>query len=91
MIALSNPKIAIFFAALFSQFIRPGAALREQLRIAATAAGIDAVWYAVVAVSLSQLGAQRSWRPQLNLLNKVFGAILIVIATVVVWSVLLPQ
>lgn len=91
LIALSNPKIAIFFAALFSQFIRPGAALREQLLIAATAAGIDAVWYAVVAVSLSQLGAQRSWRPQLNLLNKVFGAILIAIATVVVWSVLLPQ
>ena len=87
LIALSNPKIAIFFAALFSQFIRPGAALSEQLLIAATAAGIDALWYAVVAVSLSQIGARRSWQRQSNLLNKVFGAILVATATVVVWSV----
>ena len=90
LIALSNPKIAIFFAALFSQFIRPGAALSEQLLIATTAAGIDALWYALVAVSLSRFGARRSWRPQLNLLNKVFGAILIAIAAVVVWSVMVP-
>ncbi len=87
LIALSNPKIAIFFAALFSQFIRPGAALSEQLLIAATAAGIDALWYAVVAVSLSQIGARRSWQRQSNLLNKVFGAILVAVATVVIWSV----
>ncbi|OUU54128.1 MAG: hypothetical protein CBC12_01760, partial [Candidatus Puniceispirillum sp. TMED52] len=53
-IALSNPKVAVFFAALFSQFIQPDATMMAQLMIATTAAVIDALWYTVVAVLLSR-------------------------------------
>tara|TARA_B100001093_G_scaffold446493_1_gene450830 strand:+ start:184 stop:798 length:615 start_codon:yes stop_codon:yes gene_type:complete len=86
MIALSNPKIAIFFAALFSQFMQPKATLTEKLIIAATATFIDALWYVVVAVSLSRLAVIGSFERYATLSNKVFGAILIVLSLMVFWS-----
>ena len=39
VIALSNPKIAFFFAALFSQFIEPDATAFEKILIAAPLRG----------------------------------------------------
>ena len=54
VIALSNPKIAFFFAALFSQFIEPDATAFEKILIASTAAGIDTLWYALVSILLAQ-------------------------------------
>ena len=86
LIALSNPKIAVFFAALFSQFIQPQTTLTEKLIIAATAALIDALWYVLVAISLSRLAFTQRFQGQASLLNKVFGAILVVLSLTVFWS-----
>ena len=85
-IALSNPKIAVFFAALFSQFIQPQSTLMEKLIIAATAALIDALWYALVAISLSRTTVTQRFQRHASLLNKVFGAILVVLSLTVFWS-----
>lgn len=86
LIALSNPKIAVFFAALFSQFIQPQATLTEKLIIAATAALIDALWYVLVALSLSRTTVTQRLQRHASLLNKVFGAILVVLSLTVFWS-----
>ena len=86
LIALSNPKIAVFFAALFSQFIQPQATLTEKLIIAATAALIDALWYVLVAVSLSRPTLTRRFQGHASLLNRMFGAILVVLSLTVFWS-----
>jgi len=86
LIALSNPKIAIFFAALFSQFIQPQTTLAEKLVVAVTAASIDALWYVLVAISLSRLVVTRPFQRYVSLLNKVFGAILIMLSLTVFWS-----
>ena len=86
LIALSNPKIAVFFAALFSQFIQPQATLTEKLIIAATAALIDALWYVLVAISLSRTTVTQRLQEHASLLNKVFGAILVVLSLTVFWS-----
>jgi threonine/homoserine/homoserine lactone efflux protein len=83
LIALSNPKIAIFFAALFSQFIQPQAPLMRQVTIAAMAAVIDALWYALVSVSISRAAIVVS---HITLLNRVFGAILVALSLAVFWS-----
>ena len=77
LIALSNPKIAVFFVALFSQFIEPEASILEQFLIAATAAVIDAAWYAFVAISISRASLMGQIRSRATLLNRCFGAILI--------------
>ena len=86
VIALSNPKVALFFAALFSQFIQPDATTGTQLVIATTAAAIDVLWYSVVAVMLSR----PIWSDRLTryggLLERGFGMILITLSAGVLWS-----
>ena len=90
VIALSNPKVALFFAALFSQFIQPDATLKTQLMIAITAAVIDALWYMVVAI----LSSRPVWSGYLTqhgrLLGRGFGVILIVLSAAVLSSIWQP-
>ncbi|MCH1611528.1 MAG: LysE family translocator [Luminiphilus sp.] len=90
VIALSNPKIAVFFAALFSQFIQPDATMRAQFMIATTAAVIDALWYTVVAVLLSQPAWSGRFMQHRRLLDHGFGVILIVLSAAVLWSIWQP-
>ncbi|MFO6423866.1 LysE family translocator [Motilimonas sp. KMU-193] len=54
LMALFSPKIALFFIALFSQFINADSAIASQVIIFATVSGVDFVWYLVVACALSQ-------------------------------------
>lgn len=86
LLALSNPKVAVFFAALFSQFIRPEATLVEQLVIASTAGAIDTLWYVVVASTLSNKSILARVRARAALLNRCFGAILIALSLAVLVS-----
>jgi len=86
VIALSNPKIALFFAALFSQFIQPNAGALEKTLIASTAAGIDALWYSLVSILLAQTAVLSRLQRRATLLNRLFGGILIVLAVSVVMT-----
>ncbi len=86
VIALSNPKIAFFFAALFSQFIEPDATAFEKILIASTAAGIDTLWYALVSILLAQTAVLSRLQRHATLLNRLFGGILIVLAASVVMT-----
>lgn len=86
VIALSNPKIALFFAALFSQFIQPDATVLEKTIIASTAAGIDTLWYSLVSLLLAQTAVLSRLQRHATLLNRLFGGILIVLAVSVVMT-----
>ena len=88
--ALSNPKVAVFFAALFSQFIQPDATVKTQLIIATTAAVIDALWYTVVAVLLSRPAWTGRFMHHGGLLERGFGVILIMLSAAVLWSIWQP-
>lgn len=90
VIAISNPKVAVFFAALFSQFIQPDATLKTQVMIAITAAVIDALWYVVVAILLSQPGWSGYLTQDGSLLDRGFGVILVVLSAAVLWSIWQP-
>jgi threonine/homoserine/homoserine lactone efflux protein len=90
VIALSNPKVAVFFAALFSQFIQPDATLKTQLMIAITAAVIDALWYTVVAMLLSRPVWSGRFMQHGGLLDRGFGVILILLSAAVLWSIWQP-
>jgi len=90
VIALSNPKVAAFFAALFSQFIQPDARLKTQLMIAITVALIDALWYTVVAMLLSRPARSRRFMRHGALLDRGFGVILIMLSAAVLWSIWQP-
>ncbi|MBW3164108.1 LysE family translocator [Ferrimonas balearica] len=54
LVAFLNPKIAIFFLALFSQYVQEGAPWSDKLIMMATAGGIDALWYALVALGVAR-------------------------------------
>jgi len=80
LIAFLNPKIAVFFLALFSQFVRPEAGPAEKAGMALLAAGIDAAWYVVVALALSHSAMLERLRRRAGVLDRIFGVILIVLA-----------
>jgi threonine/homoserine/homoserine lactone efflux protein len=90
VIALSNPKVAVFFAALFSQFIQADATLNTQLMFATTAAVIDALWYTMVAVLLSRPAWSGRFKECGDLLDRGFGLILILLAAGELWSIWQP-
>lgn len=53
LIVFFNPKVVIFFVAIFSQFLNANQSFETQLIAAAMAGGVDAAWYALVAVFVS--------------------------------------
>jgi len=80
LIAFLNPKIAVFFLALFSQFVSPHAGWTEKAILTATAAGIDALWYALVALGLSRAGVLERLRARAATIDRVTGVVLIAVA-----------
>ena len=59
-IALLNPKIATFFASLFSQFITPGQNLLTHFTMASMAGFIDAAVY-ILMVYIASTSASQNW------------------------------
>ena len=80
LIAFLNPKVALFFIALFSQVIQPDFTPTDKSVIVATAAGVDAVWYSLVALGFSQTFILQSFKKYQSSFNRVFSAVLILTA-----------
>ena len=80
LIAVTNPKIALFFLALFSQFVRPNADWGEKIVMVITAGTIDTLWYAVVALALSHSAILSRLRRWAVALDRIFGLMLIALA-----------
>ena len=88
MIAFLNPKIALFFLALFSQFVSPEFEWGDKFLLAFTAAGIDAAWYCLVAVGLSH-GAVLPWlRAHSGWIERIIAILFVVIAMRVLIGIL---
>ncbi|MBQ0756601.1 MAG: LysE family translocator [Amphritea sp.] len=83
-ISILNPKLAIFFIALFSQFVSPDATLADQLIMTATAALVDGLWYSIVTLLLSHGPILKTLQDRSQLVNRLTGGILIGLAARVV-------
>lgn len=80
LVAFLNPKLAIFFVALFSQFIQPDQSLETRLLLAATAWSIDTGWYLLVALGLSH-SSLLPWLQNHGLwINRITGGLLLLLA-----------
>lgn len=84
LVAFLNPKIAIFFVALFAQFIQPGQALEGKLILAATAWVIDTGWYLLVAYGLSHSQVLPWLQQHAIWINRITGVLLLLLALRVV-------
>lgn len=85
LIAFLNPKIAIFFLALFSQFVKPGGSVSQQAILVATPAIIDGLWYSLVALVLSHPRLMPALQRKAGLINKLTGIVLLLIAVRIVF------
>lgn len=76
LIVFLNPKVLIFFLAIFSQFLESAQTISTQLAAAGLAAGIDGLWYALVAMLMSVPGMTSAGAKFSGYLNLVFGMFL---------------
>ena len=77
LISLLNPKIAVFFLAIFSHIINTPTSWAEPVLIGITAAGIDAFWYVAVAIVLT--GTWMIGIRETNI-SRISGIVLILVA-----------
>ena len=83
MVAFLNPQLAVFFIALFSQFVHADTGWREGHHDA-DRRRIDAVWYVLVALVLSR-GPVLAWlKAKSFVIDKVSGLVLLGLALKVV-------
>ncbi|WP_028670834.1 LysE family translocator [Saccharospirillum impatiens] len=88
LVVFLNPKVAVFFIALFSQVVGADTSVLAKLGYAATAMVIDGSWYLVVA----WLFSTPAWLDRLKQhsvwFERVFGVILVALAGRLVLSIL---
>lgn len=84
-IAILNPKLAVFFTALFSQFITSETAnLFTSAIMVATVASIDIIWYIIVALIIGFAKTKIEFDKHSNIIDKVSGLVFIGLAVRVV-------
>ncbi|WP_261815298.1 LysE family translocator [Vibrio gallicus] len=86
MISLFNPKIGLFFIALFSQFIAAGEGVSGKVIVVATPLLVDGLWYSIITFLLSSPLLIERLRSRGKLIDQISGVILIILAVRVVWQ-----
>ncbi|WP_445356091.1 LysE family translocator [Microbulbifer sp. EKSA008] len=87
-VAFFNPKIAVFFTALFSQFVSEQQALSTKLGMAALVSGVDAIWYCIVALAVHASRKRQLVSKHIgHRIQQVFGILLIGLAARLILSI----
>ena len=79
MISFLNPKILIFFTAVFSQFMTEDLTLVDKITMAVVAGVIDISWYVLVAIVLAGTKLLNVLKRQSNYIDKITGYILLIL------------
>lgn len=87
LISLLSPKIALFFIALFSQFVAVGNSIGAKGVIVATPFIVDGLWYTLVTFLLSSPRLIDKIRSKALIIDRLSGIVLILLAVRVVWTV----
>ena len=80
MIAFVNPKLAVFFLALFSQFIETQASSLQNLVMVATVSGVDLLWYSIIVMLMSTPTLMAKLREHMKIVEKITGLALLTVA-----------
>lgn len=87
LISLLSPKIALFFIALFSQFVSVGEAWSAKVVIVATPLIVDGLWYTLITFLLSSPLLIEKIRSKAQLIDRLSGVVLILLAVRVLITV----
>lgn len=86
MISLLNPKIGLFFLALFSQFIHTEVGLVGKTITILTPMFIDGLWYTIIALILSHPKILDKLRARAIWIDRLTGIVLLALALRIIWS-----
>jgi len=86
LIAFLNPKLAIFFLALFSQFVEENASWQQNLIMTSTVGFIDTGWYCLVAFGISRGNIINQLKTHSHIVDRIAGSFLIFLAARVVFN-----
>ena len=88
IIAIINPKILIWFTAIYSQFIDINASLTNKTILVLTPTIIDAIWYSLVAILVTGYGLKEILNKRKFIIQKIIGVLLILIAFSLIYSLI---
>ena len=88
IIAILNPKILIWFTAIYSQFIDIDAGLINKTILVLTPSIIDAIWYSLVAILVTGYGLKEILNKRKFIIQKIIGMLLILIAFSLIYSLI---
>jgi threonine/homoserine/homoserine lactone efflux protein len=89
LIAIINPKILIWFTAIYSQFISAEANITFNLILISTASIIDAIWYIIVSIIITGYGIKNFLIDKKKLIQKVTGYILLIISLSLLFNIII--
>ncbi|WP_063669296.1 LysE family translocator [Aliivibrio fischeri] len=85
LISFLNPKIALFFLALFSQFVAVGNEPLDKAIIVITPIVVDGLWYTIISCLLSAPRIVDKLRSKAKWIDRLSGVVLILLAMRVVF------
>ena len=88
IIAIINPKILIWFTAIYSQFIDINASLLNKTILVLTPSIIDAIWYSLVTILVTGYGLKEILNKKKFMIQKIIGVLLILIAFSLTYSLI---
>ncbi|WP_117234354.1 LysE family translocator [Vibrio maerlii] len=86
LISILSPKIALFFIALFSQFVAIANDFSNQAIIVATPLIVDGLWYTFITLVLSNSKVVDKIKSKAVLIDRLSGIVLILLAARVVFT-----
>ena len=73
-ISILNPKILVWFSAVFSQFVKNDSTFLTNTILVITASTIDCIWYILVALIVTSYGFKDFFQKRINTIQKISGA-----------------
>ena len=88
IIAIINPKILVWFVAIYSQFIDTNASIIDKTVLILTPSIIDTIWYSLVAILVTGYGLKEFFNKRKFIIEKIIGSLLIFIAFSLIYSLI---
>ena len=88
IIAIINPKILVWFVAIYSQFITINANFSEKFILIITPSLVDTIWYSLVAVIVTSYGLKDFFNNKKNTIQKIIGVLFIIIACSLIYNLI---
>ena len=89
-ISILNPKILIWFAAIFSQFIEISSTNFVKFTMVLIASSIDGLWYIILTIIVTGFGLKEFLENNTKIIQNISGAVLIFISIIILYNTLSP-